>query len=474
MSSPPPAPIPVGPGHGPGPVRPAIVAGTFYPAHCQLIEKLKKHQLVGSTPTENSKAYWFAYLWEECGGTSFLDPVRNDVVTLFNHIFVLPAKWDTTLGAAKIAMSGAGRLSLRAPAKWEDVLLGNDEVLTFRARDSWDTAPDLPLLHVLEQLLKTGFVRVPAATGTQSPDSSLDVYRSVLTSQLSGRKYILGWRGDSRSVDQLRTAGGFFNKAESEGYAQKVNLRQTWNPFSQPQNRSDYFYRKRKSDNCLATIVSISTDFKTATTFPLLNEDYIRPMPQPPLPTPDEAKRIDDMTLKRHLHVISSNPIVPPQIRIADRQQLYLVIVEGNYFDTRKAQVRASGGSSSVQGGPEEGGFPEIAVKTVPETGILACASYVRVHHGLDEHGGITVLYDASRSLPPTLDGCRRYCQSQSAARELFTAAQTEFNNAVRAMPFHVKWAEAGAVPVPAMQASGGGQFLILGVKNLSGQKLWP
>ena len=39
------------------------MADQFLPAHYTLIEKLKKHQLIGTAPPANSKAYWFGYFW---------------------------------------------------------------------------------------------------------------------------------------------------------------------------------------------------------------------------------------------------------------------------------------------------------------------------------------------------------------------------------------------------------------------------
>jgi hypothetical protein len=264
-------------------------------------------------------------------------------------------------------------------------------------------------------------------------------------------------------VEQIRQAGGLINKADSDGYADSVNLRQPWNPFSKATNRTDYFYRKNKKDNCLATVVSISTSFKTAATFPLLNGDFISGLPAA-LPTEAQVNGLS-MAMKKHFHRVKST--IPAQgtlIRVADRQQLYLVVVEGNFFDTEGAQARREG---------EANKFPEFAVKRVPETGVLACVAFVRVHHSLDEHGGLTALLDASRCVAPTLDGCRRYTQSQAAAKQLYQAVKQEYDTTLATFPFHVKWTATKGVDVPPLSVNGA-VFTIAEVKNLLGQKAWP
>lgn len=435
----------------------------WLPAHASLIEKLKKSQIVGGMPRLNSKAFWFAYFWEECGDVGFLEPVKAEVARLFNHLFNVPPHWDVGNPACRFTITPRGTISRNAGVSAAAVDLPLATALVPTAPTAWDAAADADVLAVMNQLLRAGFIRVPGATGTQSPDSGLDVFRSALVGAMGGVQFKLGWRGDARSVNQIRDAGGLINKADSDGYAESVNLRAPWHPFSLAANRTDYFYRKHKEDNCLATVVSISTSFTTASVFPLLNADYIQNLPARLPAAADDLSRLEPAH-RRILHMVRGAAADEKLVRVADQQQLYLVAVGENYFDTQQAQTRRQGADQA---------FPEFAVKSVPSTGVLACVKFVRVHHGLDEHGGLTVLPDAARSIAPTLDGCRRFCQDQQAARALFAAAQPLYQQALASMPYHVSWRPNGHAAVPPMQHAGR-PVTITSVKSLFGQGLWP
>ena len=204
-------------------------------------------------------------------------------------MFKLPKKWDMSdPGCVLYIQKFFGRMQIKAGKTAKAAMLDDSEVLELQSPKAWDDAKKDVLLPVLEVLLELGFERIPADRWkeTNPPDTSLDIARFSLSNAGTGREYILGWRGDGRKVGQLKDAGGMINKAESEyqGYCEKINLRVDWNPLSLEKNRTDYFFRKKKSDNCLNTVVSISTDFKTAVTFPLLNADYIKSLPKK-LPT---------------------------------------------------------------------------------------------------------------------------------------------------------------------------------------------
>lgn len=436
---------------------------SWLPAHYSLIERLKKSQIVGATPKANGKAFWFAYFWEECGEKDFLLPVKDQVARMFDGLFVLPPQWDPTQPNCAFTITPRGTISWKPKQNAAAVDLPVNTSLTLLRENAWDGIADLDLLAVLNQLLHSGFIRVKGTAGTQSPDSGLDVFRSALVGDTGGVHYKLGWRGDARSVREITDAGGLINKADSDGYAEHANLRKPWNPFSKVENRADYFYRKHKDDNCLATVVSISTSFMTASVFPLLNGDYHRDLPLA-LPKPGDDFKLLSNVHRRLLHLVKDNA-GHSVVRVADSQQLYLVAVGENYFDTRQAQARLQG---------EKQAFPEFAVKSVPETGVLGCVKFVRVHHGLDEHGGLTVLPDRAHSIAPTLDGCRRFCQDQAAAKVMYPVVLKMYEDALNAMPFHVKWLPNGHAVVPPLQDDGGVTMgVIKEVKDLFGSRLW-
>src|SRR6266702_7616294 len=124
----------------------------WIPAHYSLIEKLKKSQISGSAPTLNGKAFWFAYLWEECGEPGFLSPVKEAVARLFNHLFELPPQWDQTQAGCGFTITGRGTVSFKPRVKAEQVYLSIDTPLTLRAANAWDGAADADLLAVMNQL----------------------------------------------------------------------------------------------------------------------------------------------------------------------------------------------------------------------------------------------------------------------------------------------------------------------------------
>jgi len=433
--------------------------------HVSLIEKLLAYQICGAEPPENSKAKYFEYFWQECTGAGlgagFLKPIENDIVRLFNALFIVPEIWDTTSPQCLININKFGRAVKKDTKNPTDIFLPSDRTLTLRAPDAWRGVDDTVLLNVLSHLLQTGFVKVPARLGTQGPDSGTDVYRAVMVQSFDGVKFKLGWRGDSRSIKAIRDAGGLINKAESDRYAESVNLRAPWNPFSLVENRTCYYFRRTQSDNCLYSVVSISTEFRTSTVFPLLGDVKNRPSS---LPDPRDNFAALKPVHRRLLHLVSGNG--QKTIRMADAQQLYLVAVNDAFFDTRRAQEQVAQGQ----------GFPEFAVKLVPETGVLGCVKYVRVHHGLDQHAGQTVLLDKNGSVRPTLDGCRRFCQDQKAARIVFRAAAKLYDDAVTSMPFHVKWISTmpGYAEVPAMTVNRVSITKIDSVKDLLSGRLWP
>ena len=145
-------------------------------------------------------------------------------------------------------------------------------------------------------------------------------------------------------------------------------------------------------------------------------------------------------------------------VRIADRQQLYLVVIQGHYFNTQEAQKDK---------------FPEIAVKSIPETGILACLSFVRVHHDVDEHAGCTVLFDSVYPSRPrwwAAAGMRSPRQWPAISTRRCRAGT---NRAKAAMPFSVKWTANKGVDVEPLKAEGV-PLLVSQVISVTGSQLWP
>ncbi len=146
-------------------------------------------------------------------------------------------------------------------------------------------------------------------------------------------------------------------------------------------------------------------------------------------------------------------------IRFADKQQLYLVVVDTQYFDTREKQTDK---------------FPEVAVKSIPTENILACISFVRVHHDTISQHPLTALFDLRGSTPPSLDHCRRYCQSQAFAKQLYTHVKSLYDTTIAMLGpnFHVQWVPNGVIDAPPFKDDSGRPMQIKSVKTNFGVTL--
>jgi hypothetical protein len=450
----------------------SVTPGQFLAEHIVLISKLKKAQLASLTDDDRkyaTKPFWFCYFWEECeANPSGFRPHAALIASFFERMYVLPPTWDPGNAACELEFNGNDLAYVRRLRAGGATPIGQ---LTLKP-NAWGQVPDQDLRNVLEALLSIGFEAVTPTGSDRAPfgksqftdfprASDIDVRRQSLVGELD-KAYFLGWRGDGRDLKKIQAAGGLINKAQSDyqGYATSQNMREAWHPFSDPAKQPNWYFRKAKEDNCLQTVVSVSTDFKTASTFPLLNADYV--ILPPVAPKENELSRLDHTEQRKWYRITgTSQGRQKTVIRFADRQQLYLVIVDTQYFDTQKKQTYK---------------FPEIAVKKIPDTGVFACISFVRVHHVTVDMGGMTALYDASRSFPPTLDACRRYCQSQKFAKVLFTHVERVYNEtiAVLSQSYHVKWGSTGAVTVPPFADDDGHSMTIATVKGVLSGSLYP
>ena len=90
--------------------------------------------------------------------------------------------------------------------------------------------------EMLDVLLEDGFTRVAAGTADSvAPSNPSYVLASHFSwSATTGHKVALFWRGEDRSLEDLRKAGGLVNKAQSDyqGWAASKNFHAPWHPFS--------------------------------------------------------------------------------------------------------------------------------------------------------------------------------------------------------------------------------------------------
>ncbi|MGB7762259.1 MAG: hypothetical protein WBL61_20665 [Bryobacteraceae bacterium] len=436
---------------------------TFEHEHIELIRQLPMEAIIGSNQPANwSKPFWFRYFWQEAiSRKSEFIRQSAKILPFFNSAFRLPYKWDEDMDDefAKddlIKQGGVWAYSGQ-DAQWRV------KRLNLRAGgDIWNQCPDGVLRDCLEGLLFAGFTRIPVAVdglNAVQDNAASVVFNTVRLENPAQNKTFhcdFGWRGDSRTFQELDTAGGFKARADSivNGFAARCNLREAWNPFSLLANRSDYWFREGQADNCLHTSVSIATEFRTATAFPLLERKFAGKKIPTTWAEADTASTPQTPFFKVRIDQGPDSTVY----RYADRQQLYLVMLTGSGFNTKSKQQEK---------------FPELAVKFVESSGILASVTFTRVFHGLEDAQGFTALYDAGRSHAPTINRCLAAIADQDLATALLHRVTALFNATVASMPYAAKWIASGSEPVPRFKVAGA-DATINRVSALDGTVLWP
>ncbi len=415
----------------------------FTRAHLKLLSELPKEALVTSGYEEYGKEGWFLYFWKEARPQAGFMSRSADVLPFFNELFQVPAEWVATPLDAQRYIVGGGIID------YQPKVADNDRIKTLAYVSTWAAVGDATLLRLLKACLAVGFQKVSTSGSGLGNLTDLDSPLAFARHNLildRDHSYTVGWRGDGRSLGDLRTAGGFLPKADSDkpspdphdkrSYAEKINLREAWNPFSDPLIRAHYYYRRMQQDNCLHTVVSVTLDFVTASTFPKL-EDLIgsamKGVPLKPADTVDNPPAALEKRLCK-VRIRGGKPIR----RFADRQQLYLVVLFGGFFDTQRNQA----GDKEIA--EAKGTFPEVAVKKIPANNILGSLSFVRVFHGLTEAEGFTAAYDDKRSMRPTIDACEAFAGSGAIARNLLRELTKQYDALVRLMPLHACWTGTG------------------------------
>lgn len=432
----------------------------FERQHLHLCTHIEQTALIEANYTEFSKQGWFLYFWKEARQTAGMEARAPQILAFFNDLFKLPKEWDRS--DPGYLLDGAQPFS-----DYRGDVAAKDRVkrLEYKVGKTWDNVDDTILYNLLNACLQVGFERIRTVKGGKeigelSADNAFAFARHTLILD-SDHEYTLGWRGDGRNLGQIGAAGGFLSKAQSEvklqngqTYAESIGLREKWNPFSKPENRTDYYYRKMQQDNCLHTVVSVTLDFVTAATFPKL-EDLLGSLLGGGTVGPNATiEGLPSDSRKKLSKVVTTSGEV---YRYADRQQLYLVVLFGKFLDTQKRQKGDQQGESAKS-------FPEVAVKKIPVNNIFGSLSFVRVFDGLQEDQGFTAYYDAAKSVWPTMDRCLAFAGDQAIARQLFPLVQDEFKKISSSMPFHARWTGTGGqkfgTPLKIWQVMKGGQLL--------------
>lgn len=433
----------------------------FLPVHIELLRQLPLTAVIGTAePPSWSRAFWLRYFWQEAVTVkSAFHAQSRRILAFFNEIAMLPYSWDETMNefAKDELVKQAGVWAYRSgDTQWRVRNLNS------RLGNSLAACSPLVLRDCMEALLAAGFKRIPVAIDGLNPvqDSSSSVlFNAVRLNNDTNTKTFqcsFGWRGDSRSFAELDSAGGFRARADSivNGFAAACGLRETWHPFSLTANRTDYWYRHGQEDNCLHTSVSIATDFRTATAFPLLENKLAGKK----IPLNSTEAFTQSTPQARFCKIFPQDGASGIGYRYADRICLYLVLLNGSGFNTQSQQQEK---------------FPELAVKYVEASSLLASITFTRVFHGLTGEEGFTALFNRGLSIAPTLIRCRAAVADDDLAQKLYATVTTLFNNTALTMPYAAKWIPSGSEPVPQFKM-GANATVIQKVTHLTGEVLWP
>jgi hypothetical protein len=257
---------------------------------------------------------------------------------------------------------------------------------------------DMGILGLPQDGYSDTFRRLPESSGR--PQSRTWVSDCLKTTAQT----LFAWRGDSRSWNEVRAAGGFRCKVESGGYSRSIRVMAPWNPFSDQATRRHMYFRCSQKDNCLHTAISLTpaassvnnTSFKVNACFPQLEE------------LPGILRQRQRITVK----VLPNRGRLRDETCFVDEVTLFFCYLPRGqqYFDTKLCQEKI-----------RSPGFPEMAVRGLQSDNILGYITYIRVHHGTTNSHGFTAI--------PVMDKSALIDKPYypAGARAVYAAAQVQF-----------------------------------------------
>jgi hypothetical protein len=275
--------------------------------------------------------YWFNYFWEEAITVPLHSATEKKVLT------------ETFLAA----------FEPRAGGGWQPKNL--------------DTLDNYGKLRLLRNLLHVGFERVPygeddAARRGVNPNKAVSATTLFLEQvQYEGRKNMkLGYRGDSRTYDQLQAGdGGFRARARTGAVAHDYGLSQPWHPYSLPVYHNAIFLRRgRNKDNCLHTAISVGVELVQLVHFPILTDATLYTLPDGPI----EGWVGDTASALQARHAVRVGHDALGRFLEHDTQ-MYVVEISDEMKGFHTERWQRAGGKDP---------FPERSVDAIPLDNVLA------------------------------------------------------------------------------------------------------
>jgi len=283
-------------------------------------------------------------------------------------------------------------------------------------------------LEVLTWMLKIGFKKIPLTgsvpQGKQQGQTvqGLDqaVEAKILFAQdanlLKAPNEVLhlGFRGDTRSYEQLVPSGGFTARARAwkQDVFSRFGFDQPWNPFSLPENQGCLFLRKGKSkDNCIHTVVSIASKLEDIMPYPMLHDTSLFELGR----TPFDQWPPGDTIVRGNFTVKVIRKIGGVIEYVTNDIKVFVVSVDASKaFDTEGWQ---GGLEDENQKKLVANPFPERAVDVIPTENILAEVTIERHYFFAgDELQLFDVVFKNMRILPDEKTVDQRFGDGTAAA----------------------------------------------------------
>jgi len=412
MSGPPIAP-PVAPGFAPK--APRAAAAPVDPLAFRAVD-LQGNDL-GAAPFANQAIhvedfgvrYWFQYFWQEAKMVA-TQPDREAMAAIVTQIFI-----KTPGGPHKYACRPAFQ------------------------NDDYTTAQPAVWLEFLKTLLRIGFRAVdPAqavAIGPQWPPVPQVAGHHFMTQadlrQALPAKYTadteIFWRAESRTIERIIQQEGTKRQSDVEFLAKEMQISAPWHPFSVPEINRYMWYRLGQNDNDYYTAISVAVDFKTALSFPKIDEKRVYGFPKKPL---EEWTR-DEVRLHQRNMALVTLTDGSERIMLATQTTAYMCVVRGCIIDTMTAG----------------GGFPEKGVSEIPLDQIFAMLPVTRIHHGPEPTDGFTAFIDHTKSRLTTED----FKKSMDLFGEVYPKCKDEYFKQKYCGKVVSAWAHGGTQE-PAIQ----------------------
>ncbi|MEM6971544.1 MAG: hypothetical protein AAF577_01965 [Pseudomonadota bacterium] len=307
----------------------------------------------------------------------------------------------------------------------------------------------------LQRLLKMGFLSVPVsdmapdtrATGVASLMLNPSTAEFVLQKQYVGylnqtdvkkgkSEIFVGWRCETRPLHMVRAHGGNKRQIDVDAIASGMNMDAAWHPFSDPAIKKFMWFRLANTDNDYYTVISVAENFRTAASFPLIDERRVYTFPN------KDVSRWTQQEAERHRRNLALVEITGGEKRmmLASETYAYLYGITGLFLRTNAAGKNYSGGVSEA--------FPEIGVKEIPLDAIVGCLPLLRIHHGPSDktagtqsrNDGFTVFVQKATAALTTSDMQMLHRFGKTAYAKLIS----EYNTTLAAKPLASCWAGSG------------------------------